>query len=66
MKKDGIFRIGEEAMDEKEKKAEVEKFYKCTVCKKDCVPAASVKTKGEKERHYCRRCLKERMKPTEF
>lgn len=43
-----------------------QKFYNCSKCKKACTPAAFIKPKGEKERCYCSKCLKELMKPTEF
>lgn len=49
-----------------EKKPEKEKFYDCTRCKKACIPAAFIKSKGEKERCYCKACLQELVKPGEF
>lgn len=41
-------------------------LVKCSKCQKNCVPAAYIKPKGEKERCYCDKCYKELIKPTEF
>ena len=53
------------AKKSKEKQKE-EKIYECTNCKKACIPAAFIKSKGEKERWYCNKCLQKLMKPGEF
>lgn len=43
-----------------------EKYYICTECKKRCVPIVFIKSKNEKERCYCKKCIKKIIKPDEF
>lgn len=53
-------------MKQEKKQATKEKFYNCSECEKACIPAAFIKRKGEKEKCYCKRCLKKLFNPTEF